>query len=244
MQQGTTVGGISERLGDIFSNQAFRPLIEERQRAIQGQLSAGGLTRSGTALEEIAGVPTEVGFGIEGLIQNRLSNLAGGGLGAVNQAGQFGANAAGNIANLQAGIGTQKAGGFLLDAANQAQGIRNLREEFVSAKNDALGLFGGVAGGAAGGAAAGGGGAGGGAAMFFSDPKLKENVNKIGMISNLNIYAWDWIEQTKGTIIEKCGTIGFMADEVLLAYPHHVHEYCGFKVINYPGLMDELEEIN
>jgi len=42
-------------------------------------------------------------------------------------------------------------------------------------------------------------------------------------------------------MIEKCGTIGFMADEVEKLYPQHVNEYWGLMVIDYPALLDELD---
>jgi len=91
-QQGATIGGFDERLGDIFGSQNFQNLVGERTRAVQGQLAAGGLTRSGTALEEIANVPTELGFGIENQLFGRQQGLAGQGLTAAGNLGQFGSN--------------------------------------------------------------------------------------------------------------------------------------------------------
>ncbi len=65
LQQGATAGGLEERLAQIFSGESFGALRDERTRAIQGQLGAGGLTRSGTAIESAANIPTELGFAIE-----------------------------------------------------------------------------------------------------------------------------------------------------------------------------------
>ena len=45
---GITPGGLDERLGQIFGTDVFQNLVEERTGAVEGQLAAGGLTRSGT----------------------------------------------------------------------------------------------------------------------------------------------------------------------------------------------------
>jgi len=50
LEEGTTAEGFGARLDRIFGSGALDPLIEKRTRAVQGQLAAGGLTRSGTAL--------------------------------------------------------------------------------------------------------------------------------------------------------------------------------------------------
>ena len=77
--------------------------------------------------------------------------------------------------------------------------------------------------------------------LFFSDPVLKMNVEKVSDIGPLSLVQWDWIPETEGTLIEGCGTLGFMADEVEKHYPHRVSEFCGLMVIDYPGLLDDLE---
>lgn len=82
--EGSTAGGLDERLGRIFDSDIFGRLVEERTRSVQGQLGAGGLTRSGTALQEIANVPSGLALQIEQLLTGRLGDLAGQGL----QAGQ------------------------------------------------------------------------------------------------------------------------------------------------------------
>jgi len=82
--EGSTAGGLDERLGRIFDSDIFGRLVEERTTAVQGQLAAGGLTRSGTALQEIANVPSSLALQIEQLLSGRLGGLADRGL----QAGQ------------------------------------------------------------------------------------------------------------------------------------------------------------
>ncbi len=96
LQEGSTVGGLDARLGRIFDSDIFGELVGERTRSVQGQLAAGGLTRSGTAVQEISRVPGDLGLQIEQLLTSRLGGLAGQGLqagGALSgiqlQGGQF-----------------------------------------------------------------------------------------------------------------------------------------------------------
>ena len=56
---GATIGGFGERLKELFSGGALDPLVEERQRTVESGLSARGLSRSGTAIRELANIPTE-----------------------------------------------------------------------------------------------------------------------------------------------------------------------------------------
>jgi hypothetical protein len=210
--QGTTPTGLDERLGEIFGTETFQNLVGERQRAVEGQLGAAGLTRSGTALQEAANIPTDIGLAIEGLLSNRAANLAGTGQTAALGGAQLGAGASTNIANLLQQQGQNVASGILTDAQAQAAGAQNL----VNLTTTAAGIF-------------------------FSDPALKENIQVISQIGDLQLYRWDWIAGATGTMIEKCGTTGFMADEVQEKYPQHVGEFCGLMVIDYPALLSELE---
>ena len=124
--EGSTAGGLDQRLGEIFGSQNFQNLVGERERAVQGQLAAGGLTRSGTALEEIANVPTELGFNIENLLSGRQGQLAGQGFNATtnlaNLRQTLGQNIGGNVAS----GGLAGAQGILGGRANQAAGVGNL----------------------------------------------------------------------------------------------------------------------
>lgn len=209
--QGATIGGFAERLKEIFGTDIFRDLVEERTRGVEGQLSAGGLTRSGTALEEISKIPTEIGLFLENLLTGRATGLAGTGLETAFGLGGFGAQEAGRVADIQRGTGRSEAAGILRGAGDEAAGVQNVLR--------------GVAGGLS----------------FFSDARLKENVRKINKYHGLNVYRWKWKPETKGTMVEYCGTVGFMADEVKEIYPHHVYEFGGFDVIDYPTLLNELE---
>lgn len=67
------------------------------------------------------------------------------------------------------------------------------------------------------------------AATFFSDRRLKTNIEKIGTYQNgLNKYSFDYIWGEKG--------VGAMADEVEKVMPEAVGERDGFKTVNYAML--------
>lgn len=124
--EGARIGGLDARLGDIFGSQNFQNLRDERLRAVQGQLGAGGLTRSGTALQEIANVPTELGFGIESQQFGRASGILDTAINQQQNLENLRQGFAGNIAsNLQA-TGQNEASGVLAGRQAQAAGIGNL----------------------------------------------------------------------------------------------------------------------
>ena len=128
--------------------------------------------------------------------------------------GQIGAGTSGGIASLLQASGQAGSAGILTDAQAGA-----------AAKQQALNT------------------AATAAQIFFSDPNLKENIEEIGQVGPLKLMQWDWLEKTKGTMIDKCMTIGFMADEVKEIFPQFVHEFCGLMVVDYPNLLNELEAV-
>jgi len=222
-------------LGRIFDTDIFKSLTEERGRAVSGQLAASGQRRSGTGLLEAARVPTEIGLGLENLLTARSTDLATGGRQAALGLGSLGLQSAQAISSLQQATGRAVAGGIVTDqqaAAQRGQNSLNIASTLGS-------LF-------LGGAIFGGSGASSRVLTQdpFSDPALKENIEEIGAINDLKLYQWDWIDQVKGTIIEKCSNFGFMADQVKEKYPQYVNEVCGFLTINYSGLLDHLEASN
>lgn len=199
---GATAGGLDARLAELFNTDIFGSLVGERTRGIQGQLAAGGLTRSGTALEEIAQIGPDLGLALEGLLTGRSQFLSG-----------QGAGAAGGIADLLTGQGEAAASGILSDAQAKAAGLSNVLKVGATA-----------------------------AGFFFSDRRLKTDAVQVSDIMGLAVYQWDWIPQTKGTVIEACPTLGFMADEVLDRYPDRVGEHCGWLFVDYTGVLDDLME--
>lgn len=223
-----TPGGLDERLRQIFSTGTFGALRDERTRAVQGQLAAGGLTRSGTGLSEIARVPTDLGLQIENMLAGRsgalaglggqaLGGLAGGGQGAALGLGNLRESSLAKQAALLAQRGQNIASGVLTD-----QGIQSgTQQGFLNLLGTGLGALPGI---------------------LKSDPALKTNVEKISEIGDLNLYEWDWRPETAGTGIDELPTVGFMADEVQKLYPEFVFVEDGFQSVDYLNLIPALRE--
>lgn len=214
VESGATVGGMDEMLAQIFNSDIFGSLVGERERAVQGQLAAGGQMRSGMGLQEAARVPTDLGLMLEQMLNGRQQNLMQTGLGAATGLGQMGQNNSANIGNMMSQSGDAISSGIITDQQAKAKGQQNMLNTAATI---------------------------GGMFMGFSDPRLKINVEPVADIKGLNVYQWDWAPETKGTMVDGCATIGFMADEVQEKYPQHIHEFGGFMVVDYPALLDELE---
>lgn len=116
LEEGTTAEGLDARLGRIFDTESFSRLLEERTRGVQGALSAGGLTRSGTAVEELSAIPTELGFEIEQLLTGRSRGL-------VDQGFTAGRDLAGIATRGGELRGEAKSSGILLDAATRRKTV-------------------------------------------------------------------------------------------------------------------------
>jgi hypothetical protein len=217
-----TAGGLGANLDDIMGSDYFQGLVDQRTQSVEGMLGAGGLTRSGAAITEGAAIPTDLAMQIEQMLSGRQSNLAGMGLNAATQ----GASAGGNLFNqltssMNTGLQNQMSGitgaagatasGILGGAQSQAAGMQNLLN------------LGGVLGAAA-----------------ISDPRLKENIVKVGEIAGLGIYEWDYIDEVKDSSLAVMKS-GFMADEVKDVYPQHVVEFAGYDLIDYKSLLNEIE---
>ncbi|WP_347851975.1 tail fiber domain-containing protein [Planktomarina sp.] len=77
------------------------------------------------------------------------------------------------------------------------------------------------------------------AAIFFSDERLKENMEYIGSIKGLPLYEWDWKDEYKGVMGAEMST-GFKAQDVEKVYPDCVYDINGIKAINYPEVQVRL----
>lgn len=211
--EGATISGLADRLRQIFDTDIFDTLVGERTEAVEGQLAAGGLTRSGTAVNAVADIPTNIGLAIEQLLSGRASNLFGAGVDTASRLGGFGAQASSQIGQALQQQGVNTGSGIIGDAQAGAQTFGNI----LNVGSTIL------------------------SALPFSDPRLKTDVMKIEQMGPLGVYQWDWIPEARGTVVEKCPTIGFMADEVAEHYPDFAGEYGGFQYIDYGGLLDHLE---
>jgi len=144
VEQAGTVGGLDARINEILGSESFQGLKAERIRDQQTQLAAGGLTRSGTGLEQIAGISPELAFQIEQQQfgrQENLANLGFRGIEAGNQLtlgqgqlstgltgleenlrSQFG----GRVSDLIGETGRARSSGVLADQQIDQQSIQNL----------------------------------------------------------------------------------------------------------------------
>lgn len=134
LEAGATPEGLDAILGQIFGSQNFQNLTGERERAVQGGLAAGGLNRSGFGLQQLANVPTDLGFQIEQLLSGRSQNLAGQGLQAAGNLGGLGAQAGQGAANLFQQSGQDISAGSITDSQARAAANANII-------NTAAGIF-------------------------------------------------------------------------------------------------------
>lgn len=236
-----------ETLSQAISGGGFEKLLEQRQRGVQGQLAAGGLTRSGTAITEAARIPTDVALDLESRIAGREQAQFAGGL--AREGMRFGQGQT-NIENLQ-----RLFSGGQAAAAGEAGQTGNITQSIINAITGGARAQGQGITGAAGATASGILGAGQSqsqgiqnllnlavTAYAASDPRLKENVRNLGKIGELDLVEWDWIPELGEDFFKDSIRMGFMSTQVREYYPQYVHELGGYDVINYTGLNKQLEQ--
>jgi len=108
------------------------------------------------------------------------------------------------------GIGSSLAGGTLGQAQAQSQGIGNILQ------------------------------LGGMAAASLSDARLKEDVVQVGNMGGLAVVDWNWNQLAADKFGLKGRSSGFIAQDVMDLYPHHVRQKGGFLAIDYDGLLSEI----
>ncbi len=117
-QQGSTPEGLEQILSMIMGGDTFGSLVDERTRAVEGGLAAGGLTRSGAAIKKHAAIPTDIALALEGILSGRSGALADTGFGASS-----------GIAGLTTRVGEAIASGILgkeaQDSSRSAQKSTN-----------------------------------------------------------------------------------------------------------------------
>ncbi len=211
LTQGSSVEGMDQIFNQIMGTDLFGELRDERTRDISGMLGAGGLRRSGDAIEQGASIAPDLASEIYGLISGTAGDVATMGantsVGAGSHSAEFGRGASGLIGNM----GSAGAMGILGGQQAVAQGQQN-----------AMGLAAIMM-------------------KAFSDPSLKQNIEQVGKIGPLNLYQWEWKPEFEDTVVAQCPTIGFISTEVKEHYPEYVGEFGGFDTINYPALIEELE---
>ena len=125
VQEGLTAEGLDARLARLMNTNTFGSLVDERTRSVEGQLAAGGLTRSGTALQSIAAIPTDLALALEDMLTGRATNLAGSGQNAALGLGSLGAGSANSISSLLSSSGRARGSGILSDSQALSGLIQN-----------------------------------------------------------------------------------------------------------------------
>lgn len=142
----------------LRSSPIFQSILSSGNANLLGNASATGGLRGGNMQDALAR------FGGDALAQfyqqqlGNLFGLSGQGLNAINSSGQFGANAADNIASLQSSIGKAQAGGILGKGAVDQQlwgQVGNTVNDVFNSIAQGFGGFGGFGGGGNGGAGTG-----------------------------------------------------------------------------------------
>ena len=70
------------------------------------------------------------------------------------------------------------------------------------------------------------------AISLFSDPRLKDDVEKIGTYNGLNVYTWTWNDKASGLGLSGTST-GHLANEVKEKHPQLVFERDGYDTVLY-----------
>jgi len=229
-QRGTTAGGLEDILGEIMGGDAFAALRGERERGVRGQLAAGGLTRSGRAIEEAAAIPTDLAFDIENMLFGRgergeisriqgLQNLVQTGLSAAGTTAGQGGSLTQQIAQQMGGIGATQAQGVTGSAQALASGKFGAQQAQAQGTQNILSLL----------------------PLIFSDPRLKKNIKKIGTIGPLDLVEWEWIDELGDSFVKKFPTMGYLSTQVKEVYPEHVGEFGGYDVLDYSAINEELQ---
>ena len=120
----TTVQGLDATLQQIMDTDMFESLLDERMRGAQGMLAAGGLSRSGTAMEAGAAIPTDLALELANLIRGNSAQLASMGQNAAVGAGSNAMNFGNQGANQLGLSGNALASGILGTQQAQAQGAQ------------------------------------------------------------------------------------------------------------------------
>jgi len=190
-------GQAGQQLGDIGMQGglfAGQAALGTGQNLAQGRTVAGQQIASqiGGTSSALADLINQQGAGISGMTEATSSNLAN----LLSGAGQVQGGSQRDLAALLANIAT-----------GQATGTQTSEAQFLNTEGnaDAIGKIAGAIGGA-----------------MASDPRLKENVQSIGVSNDgHNLYTWDWTEDAKPIVGDQPG-IGVMADELLETLPNAV----------------------
>ena len=235
LRGGSTVGGLDDRFNQMRGTDAFNALREQRMQGATDMLSAGGLTRSGSAMRAGADIDASTLMELESLLRGREEGMgsltmqkydAAGG--AIEDRGrvaldhmmkQLGLSTQSMIkqGDIQAGAEVDSSSALVEAALAELEA----KSQKSAARTDATGaILGGL--------------------FKMSDPRLKENIQPIHHLGPLTVYRWDWKDEAHHLDDYKTTNVGFMSDEVKQLYPEFVSEIGGYDAIDYVGLLEVL----
>lgn len=187
------------------------------QQVSQGRLQAGrdiaGQTAATTSA--LANLANQQGLGISDAISSGAGNVSNLLTGFGQLDAQQQQQLATLLANLSVGAGTNQ--------ANIQQNMANIQQQGAAAQGQQQAQTGGAILGAL--------------ASFFSDERLKDDIDKVGTYKGHNVYSWTWNDKMPiDSLIGEKG-IGVIAQEVEKYAPELITEHkSGYKQVNYGGL--------
>ena len=224
-QQAAAFAAFGESPGQKFLRDRAQKNLLRNQAAIGGL--GGGNVRS-------ALVEQGVGFAQQDF-QNqfaRLGQLAGQGQAATTNVGQFGQATAGNISNLLQAQGQARASGIAGQNAAFQQGLAGIGSGLGVAFGQTQPPQTGGTGSAISQGAFNQGANVDFSQFGFSDPSLKDNVEKMYEQGGFNVYRWDWNELAADLGLIGKG-FGVMANEIKAVMPEAIIDRAGFMMVNY-----------
>ncbi len=206
----------------------------DQQAAARAQFEASPFYQGGAFDYEKQNRELKAGFGEGGTLfstafanadrraaRDTYSNAFQQFLGTVGGLANTGFSGASGLANL---FNQQGANAF--NTASQKAGTFKGLTQKLSDTASAVGSIGQLAGQAAG---------------FFSDERLKSNIEPIGYRGPLTLYKWEWNDKAKALGLEGPSS-GFMADEVARVMPEAVGERSGYATVNYEAVLERFPQ--
>ncbi len=272
VQEASTIAGLNRRLGQIQDTRSFNELVDMRSDQAQSHLASVGSRRSGAAVREAAQIPTDLALSIEGVLNDRSTNLVASSQNAAANLGGFAINSGNAVAQTLLS-GASQQGQFVAGAgAAHAQGLNAMANAQLGAgQARASGIIGaqqarsagymGMANAVAGGINAygqmqnqgltygGSSNGSGGSGLSFGDQVQNFFTSDERLKKNFKkrgeiggLTIWSW--DWKEPVAKHLSkiTTGFKAQEVKKKYPQFVKTVNGFLGIDYQGLHNHMVE--
>ena len=197
----------------LQGNPLFQASLENANRVTQQSAASRGRLSSGDTAMDLSRNFLLAAQPLIGQQKQSITGLINAGLDVAGQQGGILTGTAADVANLQTGGAAAQAGGIVGAENARSAGLQNILD--IGAQILAPGDVEGAS-----------------AAAAASDPRLKENIKKVGEQSGFNIYTWDW-NKVAEVLGLKGSSKGVMADEVKLVRPEAIAFKLGFMHVDY-----------